>query len=175
MVACWFIAQEIGGWGCRVRIQLFCKNNFYRFSRVFRIHLGKIRPSLSVANTRSVFWCTIQFQQTSTPMGYLEITGVCSFRSNFSERQVLWSLCSVDFHTLTLQLPIPSFCEFTSNFSKNEHTPERTSPCQGCCSISWILTVLHRAGSVWDINLDVYEMAQSSWNREHPCVSFLYW
>ena len=24
---------------------------------------------------------------------------------NFSERQILWSLCSVDFHTLTLQLP----------------------------------------------------------------------
>ena len=25
---------------------------------------------------------------------------------NFSERKILWSLCSVDFHTLTLQLPI---------------------------------------------------------------------
>ena len=25
---------------------------------------------------------------------------------NFSERQILWSLCSLDFHTLTLQLPI---------------------------------------------------------------------
>ena len=28
------------------------------------------------------------------------------FTQNFSERQILWSLCSVDFHTLTLQLPI---------------------------------------------------------------------
>ena len=28
------------------------------------------------------------------------------FMQNFSEHQVLWSLCSVDFHTLTLQLPI---------------------------------------------------------------------
>ena len=28
------------------------------------------------------------------------------FVKNFSERQILWSLCSVDFHTLTLQLPI---------------------------------------------------------------------
>ena len=28
------------------------------------------------------------------------------FVQNFSERQILWSLCSVDFHTLTLQLPI---------------------------------------------------------------------
>ena len=25
---------------------------------------------------------------------------------NFSERQILWSLCSVDFHALTLKLPI---------------------------------------------------------------------
>ena len=25
---------------------------------------------------------------------------------NFSERQILWCLCSVDFHTFTLQLPI---------------------------------------------------------------------
>ena len=28
------------------------------------------------------------------------------FTQNFSELQILWSLCSVDFHTLTLQLPI---------------------------------------------------------------------
>ena len=28
------------------------------------------------------------------------------FVQNFSERQILWSLCSVDFHTFTLQLPI---------------------------------------------------------------------
>ena len=28
------------------------------------------------------------------------------FVQNVSERQILWSLCSVDFHTLTLQLPI---------------------------------------------------------------------
>ena len=32
--------------------------------------------------------------------------GVCSFCWNFTERQIFWSLCSVDFHTLTLQLPI---------------------------------------------------------------------
>ena len=28
------------------------------------------------------------------------------FVQNFSERQILWSLCSVDFHTFALQLPI---------------------------------------------------------------------
>ena len=32
--------------------------------------------------------------------------GVCSFCWNCTERQILWSLCSVDFHTLTLKLPI---------------------------------------------------------------------
>ena len=32
--------------------------------------------------------------------------GVCSFCWNCTERQILWSLCSVDFHALTLQLPI---------------------------------------------------------------------
>ena len=57
-----------------------------------------------------------------------EVAGVCSFCWNITERHILWSLCSVDFHTLTLQLPIqtqhsvalelPSFCEFTQNFSK---------------------------------------------------------
>ena len=28
------------------------------------------------------------------------------FMQNFSEHQILWSLCLVDFHSLTLQLPI---------------------------------------------------------------------
>ena len=28
------------------------------------------------------------------------------FTQNFTELQILWSLCSVDFHTYTLQLPI---------------------------------------------------------------------
>ena len=28
------------------------------------------------------------------------------FLQNFSQRQISWSLCSVDFHTLTLQVPI---------------------------------------------------------------------
>ena len=34
------------------------------------------------------------------------LPGLCSFHPTFTERQVLWSLSSVDFHTLTLQLPI---------------------------------------------------------------------
>ena len=41
------------------------------------------------------------------PETYLKkYPGVCLFCWNFSEWQILWSLCSVDFHTLTLQLPI---------------------------------------------------------------------
>ena len=36
-------------------------------------------------------------------MGYARLP---EFTQNFSERQILWSLCSVDFHTLTLKLPI---------------------------------------------------------------------
>ena len=54
---------------------------------------------------------------------------------NFSERQILWSLCSVVFHALTLKLPIqtsPSvvsklpvsqFTEKLSKFQQNNHTP----------------------------------------------------
>ena len=39
-------------------------------------------------------------------ISYLGCARFSEFTQNFSERQVLWSLCSVDFHTLTLQLPI---------------------------------------------------------------------
>ena len=53
-----------------------------------------------------------------------------SFCWNFTERQILWSLCSVDCHSLTLQFPIQNlqtvFCEFTaklSKFQENENTP----------------------------------------------------
>ena len=62
------------------------------------------------------------------------------FVQNFSERQTLWSLCSVDFHTLTLQLPIqtpyfvaPELQVFVSslencqNFGKTS-TPQVQSP-----------------------------------------------
>ena len=58
---------------------------------------------------------------------------------NFSERQILWSLCSVDFHTFTLHLPIQtlhsvepelqilvSSLENCQNFSKTS-TPQRNN------------------------------------------------
>ena len=66
-----------------------------------------------------------------------ETSGVCSFYRNFTERQILWSLCSVDFHTFTLQLPIqtlhsvvPELQVFVSslNFSvKRAHPWDRKS------------------------------------------------
>ena len=60
-------------------------------------------------------------------------SGVCSFCSNFTERQVWWSLSSVDFHTLTLQLPIqtqncmPS--ELQVFVSSLEISAKRVHPC----------------------------------------------
>ena len=41
------------------------------------------------------------------PPPRVQFWGVLVFH-NFSERQILWSLCLVDFHTFTLQLPIHS-------------------------------------------------------------------
>ena len=42
-------------------------------------------------------------RSTPHPQGCARFPG---FVQNFSERQILWSLCSVDFHTFTLQLLI---------------------------------------------------------------------
>ena len=93
--------------------------------------------SLNSANSGSMNWSQFKYSVSHMCLaGALvaswsltqEVAGVCSFCWNFTERQILWSLCSVDFHTLTLQLPIqtlhsvapelPSFCEFTQIFSK---------------------------------------------------------
>ena len=67
-------------------------------------------------------------EQTATAAAGTHPTGVCSFCWNFSELQILWSLCSVDFHTFNIAIAYsnstfcgawtPSFCEFTQNFSK---------------------------------------------------------
>ena len=59
-----------------------------------RIHLFTWQEESLLFSWRWHKWCT-----------YV-ITGVCSFCLKFTERQVLWSLCSVDFRTFTLQLPI---------------------------------------------------------------------
>ena len=56
------------------------------------------------------------------------------FLQNFSERQILWSLCSVVFHALTLKLPIqtslsvaPELPVSLSSHEKCEHF-RKTSP-----------------------------------------------
>ena len=85
------------------------------------------------------------FQNVTCKLPWLcamDFSGVCSFCWNFTERWILWSLWSVDFHTFTLQLPIqtlhsvapelPSFCEFTwklLTFQQNERTPDLTLEC----------------------------------------------
>ena len=95
------------------------------------------------------------------------VPGVCSFCWNCTERQILWSLCSVDFHTLTLQLPIqtphsvapelPSFCEFTQIFSKTSTPP-------------WILRASDSI-RVWD--WDKYTVCEK--NTADICLSSITW
>ena len=45
------------------------------------------------------------------------------FVKKFSERQILWSFCSADFHTFTLQLPIQTLHSVSSleNSAKLAH------------------------------------------------------
>ena len=61
------------------------------------------------------------------------VPGVCSFCWNITERQILWSLCSVDFHTLTLQLSIqtPHFLvlELQVCVSSLKISAKRAHPC----------------------------------------------
>ena len=74
------------------------------------------------------------------PQTYLGCARFPGFVQNFSERQILWSLCSVDFHTFTLQLLIQtphsvalelqvlvSSHEKCQNFSKTS-TPQAQRP-----------------------------------------------
>ena len=57
------------------------------------------------------------------------------FVQNFSERQILWSLCSVDFHTFTLQLPIqtlhsvvPELQVFMSSLENSQNFSKTSTP-----------------------------------------------
>ena len=58
---------------------------------------------------------------------------------NFSERQILWSLCSVVFHALTLKLPIqtslsvaPTRSVFTHSGEKGENFSKMSTPLRLC-------------------------------------------
>ena len=62
-------------------------------------------------------------------------SGVCSFCWNFSECQILWSLCSVDFHTFTLQLLIlilhsvvPELQVFVSSLENCQNFSKTSTP-----------------------------------------------
>ena len=72
--------------------------------------------------------------------------GMCCFPEilqNFSERQILWSLCSVVFHALTLKLPIRTLLSvarklpvFTRSGEKCENLSKTSTPWNGnknCC------------------------------------------
>ena len=57
------------------------------------------------------------------------------FVQNFSERQILWSLCLVDFHTFTLQLTIqtlhsvaPELQLFVSSLENCQNFIKTTTP-----------------------------------------------
>ena len=57
------------------------------------------------------------------------------FTQNFSERRILWSLCSVDFHTLTLHLPIqtphsvaPELQVFVSSLENCQNFSKTSTP-----------------------------------------------
>ena len=57
------------------------------------------------------------------------------FTQNFSEHQILWSLCSVDFYTLTLRLPIqtphsvvPELQVFVSSLENCQNFSKMSTP-----------------------------------------------
>ena len=61
------------------------------------------------------------------------------FVNNSCERQILWSLCSVDFQTLTLQLPIqtphsvaPELQVFVSSLQNCQNFSKTSTPLAGC-------------------------------------------
>ena len=71
--------------------------------------LGEKQPKFTETSTPEVGGSTYYFGHffpRKSKKGPRGGAGVCSFCWNCTERQILWSLCSVDFHTLTLQLPI---------------------------------------------------------------------
>ena len=49
------------------------------------------------------------------------------FLQNFSERQILWSLCSVVFHALTLKLPIQTSLSVAPKLPVYTHSGEKCS------------------------------------------------
>ena len=71
---------------------------------VLDLSLNILEGRRSISSSTSSSQSTKSFSFCSPPV--LGCARFPEFTQNFSERQILWSLCSVDFHTLTLQLPI---------------------------------------------------------------------
>ena len=89
---------------------------------------------------------------------------MCSFCWNFTERQLLWSLCSVDFHTLALQLPIqtphsvaPELQVFVSSL---KFSVKRAHP---CCTFT--KTKGHNRKVVYFYSI-FYEFRNRYWSEE---------
>ena len=69
------------------------------------------------------------------PFAFLSSSGVCSFCWNCVYGQILWSLCSVDFHTIRLQLPIqtvlsvaPELHVFVSSLDNRQNFRKTSTP-----------------------------------------------
>ena len=86
----------------------------------------------------------LQWGSAWWPLDQLEVTssGVCSFGWNFTERQIL---CSVDFHTLGLQLP------FQTLFSVANELQVFVNSLENCQNFSKTSTPQYhlRRGSAW--------------------------
>ena len=90
------------------------------------------------------------------------------FVQNFSERQILWSLCSVVFHTLTLQLPIqtlhsvaPELQVFVSSL---ENCPNfcKTSTPQGCARFTVFFQKYFEFQILWSLSSVDFFLSQSN-------------
>ena len=70
-----------------------------------------MKNSLLILNWRPITFLCIDLKITAKVIAkHLQSVLGCAlfpeFLQNFSERQILWSLCSIVFHALTLKLPI---------------------------------------------------------------------
>ena len=113
----------------------------------------------------------------------LRFARFAAFLQNFSERQILWSLCSVGFHAFALKLPIQTALSMTPNsqflwvqlklskFQENEHFPVFHEPAK-ILNVTWRLTVpsISVGGPSWRGDWDRGGEAGVSWyNFAHIC------
>ena len=119
------------------RTRCYSKFSFFRQNKDLKIFFGHV---FSINHDRVLKSMYLAFLKFFTTCPKNEKSPGCArfpeFVQNFSEHQILWSLCSVDFHTLILQLPIQtphsvapelqvfmSSLENCQNFSKTSTPP----------------------------------------------------